>query len=47
MDEHPYEIVTGEKPEISEYAIIKWYQVALYLDTSTYLQEHKEIGHWI
>ena len=40
----PYEIVTGETPDISEYMAFSWYQPVWYLDNATFPEDRKNLG---
>lgn len=42
-----YEIVSGETPDISEYAAFHWYQPVWYINSSSYPNDNKLIGRWL
>ncbi len=43
----PYEIVTGETPDISEYTAFHWYQLIWYIDNASFPESRKELGRWL
>jgi len=43
----PYELVTGNTPDISEYISFSWYQPVYYLDNTNFPEEKERIGRWI
>jgi hypothetical protein len=43
----PYELVTGNTPDISEYIAFHWYQPVYYFDNSNFPESHEHIGRWI
>lgn len=43
----PHEIVSGETPDISEYATFSWYQPVWYMNPSLYPMDNKHLGQWI
>jgi hypothetical protein len=43
----PYEIVTGNTPDISEYIAFSWYQPVWYYDRTNFPEETNHIGRWI
>jgi hypothetical protein len=44
---HPYELVTGNTPDISEYLAFRWYQPVYYFDTAAFPEERELIGRWM
>jgi hypothetical protein len=43
----PYELVTGNTPDISEYISFSWYQPVWYFDKASFPEETNRIGRWI
>ncbi len=43
----PFELVTGNTPDISEYIAFKWYQPVWYHDNSTFPEPTRHIARWI
>jgi hypothetical protein len=43
----PYELVTGNTPDISEYIAFSWYQPVYYYDRTNFREERELIGRWI
>jgi len=43
----PYELVTGNTPDISEYLAFRWYQPVYYFDTAAFPEERELIGRWM
>jgi hypothetical protein len=43
----PYELVTGNTPDISEYIAFEWYQPIYYYDRSNFPEDREIIGGWI
>ena len=43
----PYELVTGNTPDISEYVEYEWYQPIWYLDSGSFPEEKLLIGRWL
>jgi len=43
----PFEMVTGNTPDISEYIAFKWYQPVWYYDNSSFPDPTKHIARWI
>jgi hypothetical protein len=45
---NPYEIVTGNAPDISEYCQYRWYDPVYYLEkTHAFPQDKLILGHWL
>ena len=43
----PYELVTGNTPNISEYTEFDWYQPVWYMDTGSFPEEKLLMGRWL
>lgn len=43
----PYEMVTGNTPDISEYISFSWYQPIWYYDKTSFPEERNLLGRWI
>ncbi len=43
----PFELVTGNTPDITEYISFNWYQPVWYYDSTTFPDSNKHIGRWI
>jgi hypothetical protein len=43
----PFEIVTGNTPDISEYISFEWYQPVWYFDNTSFPEPTRHVGHWI
>ncbi len=43
----PHEFVTGDTPDTAEFLAFTWYQPVWYLDTASYPEEKRKIGHWL
>jgi hypothetical protein len=43
----PFELVTGNTPDISEYLAFEWYQPVYYYDQITFPNQRKLLGRWI
>jgi hypothetical protein len=43
----PFELVTGNMPDISEYLAFEWYQPVYYYDQTTFPNQHELLGRWI
>ncbi|MGH3053527.1 MAG: hypothetical protein ACRDL7_00940, partial [Gaiellaceae bacterium] len=43
----PYECVTGNTPDISEYVEFDWYQPTWYYDSSDFPEERRLLGRWL
>lgn len=43
----PYELVTGNTPDISEYLAFRWYQPVYYFDAAAFPEERELIGRWL
>ena len=43
----PYELVTGDTPDISEYAEFEWYQPVWYYEPSAFPGDRRILGRWL
>jgi len=43
----PFELVTGNMPDISEYLAFEWYQPVYYYDQTTFPNQRELLGRWI
>jgi hypothetical protein len=43
----PFELVTGNMPDISEYLAFEWYQPVYYYDQAAFPEQRELIGRWI
>jgi hypothetical protein len=43
----PFEMVTSNTPDISEYLAFKWYQPVWYYDNSSFPEPTKHVARWI
>jgi hypothetical protein len=43
----PYELISGNTPDISEYIAFSWYQPIYYYDKASFPEERELIGRWI
>ncbi len=43
----PFELVTGNTPDITKYISFTWYQPVWYYDSTSFPESNKHIGRWI
>ncbi len=43
----PYEVLTGNTPDISEYLEFSWYQPVWFYEPDVYPQQNKQIARWL
>jgi hypothetical protein len=43
----PYELVTGNTPDISKYIAFHWYQPVYYYDSTVFPEERELLGRWL
>lgn len=43
----PYEVITGNTPDISEFLEYSWYQPVWYYEPRTFPRENKQLGRWL
>ncbi len=43
----PYEILTGNTPDISEYLEFEWYQPIWLFNPGVFPEQHRSIGRWL
>ncbi len=43
----PYEILTGNTPDISEFLEYKWYQPVWYYEPAAFPEQRKHLARWI
>lgn len=43
----PYELLTGNPPDISEFLEFEWYKPIWYFEPSVFLHQEKHLGRWI